>query len=86
MPAIPTATINVEARPPHRLAFMRRGPLIGAQVRAILGLPNDDWCDLEVEFGLDDVARAKVTLLLTPEQLASLASLAGDPGISTGRG
>jgi hypothetical protein len=57
-------------------SVIKRNPEHAAQVRRILELPNDNWSDLKVEFGLGIVGLATVTIILTGEQTVALAALA----------
>lgn len=57
-------------------AVIRRGQEDAPRVQEIMGLPDDAWSEIKVSFGLDEVAVAEVTFLLTGEQLIALAELA----------
>jgi hypothetical protein len=58
-------------------AYLRRTPATAARVREILGLPNDAWNDVDISFGNDGVAQARISLFLTPDQVVQLAVLTG---------
>lgn len=46
---------------------------IGVEIIKALGLnPNCDWTDIQVEFTFGDVAKVKLTMLLTKQQLRKL--------------
>jgi len=64
---------------PFRPVWLRRNRATAAEVERILGLPNGNWSDVEIEFGLDEPAIAKVSLWITAEQLTALAQLAAIP-------
>lgn len=66
------------------VALLKRNPETAAAVRSILGLPNDRWSEVSVVFGLNDVATATVTLLVSPSQLKALADLVVPIGGSDG--
>jgi hypothetical protein len=75
-------TVNVEA--PRSYSYIARQPETAERIQEILGLPDDMWSDLQVEFGLDMVGTAKVTLLLRAEQLIALAEVAARDGLDVG--
>lgn len=52
--------------------YLKRDPATGEVVTAILGLPNLYWTELEVSFGVDEFATAKVTLVIDKDQLMAL--------------
>jgi hypothetical protein len=52
--------------------FLKREPNTAWRVTEILGLPDENWSEIEVQFGLDQPATATVTLLITKEQLRQL--------------
>ncbi len=60
----------------NSFSLIRRNPTSAAQVQEILGLPDDRWSELKIEFGLDLIGTAEVTFLLTGEQTVALAQLA----------
>lgn len=66
-----------------RTAFLKRTALSEERVRTILGLPDDGWNDLQVEFGHDGIATARVSLLLSKDQLLALADVLTDSGEGT---
>jgi hypothetical protein len=57
-------------------AVIKRNHDTANKVQWILGLLDDHWTDVQVAFGTDEVATAKVTLLLTGDQLRALAAVA----------
>jgi hypothetical protein len=57
-------------------AILKRNEKTGNEVQRILGLPNNNWSDVQIAFGTDEIATAKVTLLLTGDQLNELAIIA----------
>ena len=57
-------------------AVIRQGYDDAHRVQKILNLPDEAWSDIKVKFGLDEVATAEVTFLLTGDQLQALASIA----------
>jgi hypothetical protein len=62
------------------VAFLPRNPATARTIEAILGLPGPNWSDVQVEFGLDETATAKVTLLISKEQLHQLVAASVDMG------
>jgi hypothetical protein len=58
------------------ITMLRRNPAHANRCTEILGLPNLDWTDVQVEFGTDNFAIARVGIILTSEQLVALATLA----------
>jgi len=60
-----------------RFALLRRDPETAEAVQKVMGLPDDRWSGIEITFGTEEIGEAKVTFILTPEQLASLALIAG---------
>ena len=62
------------------VALLRRNVTVAAEVTRILGLPDLNWTEVQVHFGIDEPAIAQVGVLLTPQQLVALATLAAtDP-------
>lgn len=69
-------------------AIIKRNPETALAVERILDLPKSgQWTDIEVEFGHDKFATARVTLILTREQAVELAQvmtpLGGLPKVGT---
>ncbi len=60
-----------------QVAILRRNRATAAECERILDLPpNGRWTDVQIEFGTDNVAVARVGIILSPEQLGALAQLA----------
>lgn len=57
------------------IAVMHRNRETGEAVKRILGLPNDAWTDVSIQFSTDDIATATVTFLLTTDQVKDLAGV-----------
>ena len=62
------------------VAFLPRNPQTARIIETVLGLPGPNWSDVEIHFGLDEAATAKVTFLITKEQLHLLVAAAVDMG------
>lgn len=63
-----------------QIAVLHRSAGNEAQLRSILGLPDDAWTELEVRFGMGGFATATVTLLLSQDQVVALADVLSDIG------
>lgn len=59
--------------------FLRRNRATAARVEEILRLPDSNWTDVQIEFGTDSIAHARVGLIISGEQLRALAVLAAEP-------
>lgn len=57
-------------------SILDRNPETADRVQEILGLPDEAWSEVQISFGTEEFATAKVTLLLRSEQLTALAELA----------
>jgi hypothetical protein len=66
-------------RQDRSFVLLRRHPDTERAITRILELPNHDWTELRVEFGIDELATATLTMLLTPSQLAELVTVATTP-------
>jgi hypothetical protein len=60
-------------------AYLPRRPETARQVEAILGLPNQSWASVRVEFATDELATATVVLFIDNDQARQLASLLQGP-------
>ena len=60
----------------HSVVVIRRNTHDAEACTRILGLPDLAWSDVQVEFGTDCIAIARVGIILTPEQLIALATIA----------
>lgn len=76
-PRLPPTTKRYDAMSDQTIAIIRRNKDTAAEVSRILGLPDLRWNGLRVEFGHDAVAVATVSIILTPDQLVALCTLAG---------
>ena len=61
---------------PHSVVVLRRNSAHADACTRILGLPDLAWTDVQVEFGTDNIAIARVGIVLTPDQLVALATVA----------
>lgn len=68
----------------YSYAYLRKQPETAERLGEILGLPDERWTELHVEFGADEVATATVTLLLRADQLIALAELAAVDALRSG--
>jgi len=60
------------------IVMLRRNPAHAARCTEILGLPDEAWTDVQIEFGTDNLAIARVGIVLRPDQLVALATLAAE--------
>jgi hypothetical protein len=62
------------------VAVLKRNPATARVVEEALQLPGPNWSTVEVEFGSDSSATAKVTFLVSKEQLHLLVAACVDIG------
>lgn len=58
------------------VSLLKSNPETAARVKEIMGLPNDNWSDIQIQFGLNEFAEVRVTFIPTGEQVHALAWLA----------
>lgn len=73
VPRIDSADDQVRAR---ESAMIHRNPKTAAAVCEVLGISHYEWTDLVVEFGHETFGVARLSILLTPDQLVRMAGIA----------